>query len=102
MTYSPYGDRDSGGTRTDVDNEVHDERDQEDRAYDRVGGDANGHDVNGPDVNGHDGAATPFQRESTDDESIDGEVVDQDGNVVDQDGNVVEDVDGRDRPATAC
>jgi len=79
MTYSPYGDRDSGGTRTNVDTEVHEHHDEEDRAND---GDANAHDVNG-----HDGAATPFQRESNEDETV-----------VDQD--VVEDVDGRDRPET--
>jgi hypothetical protein len=93
MTYSPYGDRDSGGTRTDVDTEVHDDHDdhddhdQEDRADDGMGHDANG----------HDGAATPFQRDATDDESVGGDVVDRDGNVVEAaDGEV----DGGDRSET--
>jgi hypothetical protein len=92
MTYSPYGDRDNGDTRTDVDTEVHDDHDQEDRAHDD---DANGHDADGLDANGHDGAATPFQRESNEDETVGGDVVDQDG-------NVVEAADGgeRDRPDT--
>ena len=86
MTYSPYGDRDSGGTRTDVDTEVHDDHDQEDRVDDGVG-----HDANGPDANGHDGTATPFQRDSTDDETVGGDVVDQDGNVVEAaDGDIGE------------
>jgi hypothetical protein len=107
MTYSPYGDRDSGGTRTDVDNEVHEDHDQEDSAYDGVdrdvsghdanGHDANGHDANGHDANGHDGAATPFQRESNEDETVGGDVVDQDGNVVEAAGG---DGDERDRPDT--
>jgi hypothetical protein len=100
MTYSPYGDRDSGGTRTDVDNEVHDDHDQEDRAFDGV----DGHDANGHDANGHDANGAPFQRASEEDASVGGAVVDQDGNVVegadpDVDGADPDvDVDGRDQP----
>jgi len=97
MTYSPYGDRDSGGTRTDVDTEVHDDHDQEDRADDGFGHDTTDHDANGHDANGHDGAAAPFQRDSTDDESVGGDVVDQDGNVVEA---VDADSDEGDRPET--
>jgi hypothetical protein len=102
MTYSPYGDRDSGGTRTDVDTDVHDDlaedRDQEDRADDgigddAVGHDANGHDANGHDANGHDGIPTPFQRDSTDDESLGGDIVDQDGNVVEAEDGAVDEGD---------
>ncbi len=52
MTYSPYGDRDSGGTRTDVDTEVHDDHHEEDRADNGIGHDANGHDGNGLDGSG--------------------------------------------------
>src|SRR5882757_500041 len=75
MTYSPYGDRDRGGTRTDVDTEVHDDHDQEDRADDDMAHgaselpanshDANGHDANGHDASGDDRTAAPCQRDST-------------------------------------
>jgi hypothetical protein len=129
MSYSPYGDRDSGSTRTDVDTDVHENHVHEggvpEGGVPEGGVPEDGVDQShDPDANGHDANAASFQRESadptdvagTDDDAADDDDIEasaddadadddadanDDGDAIEADGRTIEYGDGDVQPEAA-